>query len=91
MDNCSPPDEIDIFVVDSGSGTVFGPFTSGDKIKYTEAPGGSPSLEKIGSGNGQAGAILAHITGKGDAVLFAVDAAGNISEDSSCLVPPPPK
>lgn len=80
-----------IFVVDTGTGTEFGPFSDGDKIKYTQAPGREPNRKKIGSDNGQAGAIEAHITGQGDAEVYAVDAAGNESERVSCRVPPPPK
>jgi len=80
----------DIYVVDSVSGTVFGPFTSGTKIKYTEASGATPESKKIGSNKGQAGAIDCHIIGNGDAHVFAVDCAGNVSDDWA-LVPPPPK
>ena len=45
---------VDVFVQDLGSGTIFGPFPSGTKIKYTQAPGGTPSSKKIGSTSGQA-------------------------------------
>src|SRR5262249_54229688 len=37
-----------VFVEDGGSGTVFGPFAPGTKIKYTQAPGGTPGEKKIG-------------------------------------------
>jgi hypothetical protein len=80
-----------IFVVDAGSGTVFGPFASGAKIKYTEAKGATPSQKKIGSSNGQADAVDWHIIGNGDPEVYAVDASGNQSDAASCLVPPPPK
>ncbi len=82
---------VQIFVLDTGSGTVFGPFTPGTKIKYTEANGATPSQKKIGSDNGQAGAVDWHITGTGDMAMYAVDGAGNQSANVSCLVPPPPK
>lgn len=75
-------------VKDTGSGRVFGPFPSGTKIKYTEAPGGTPSIKKIGSTNGQAGAVQYHITGTGDAFVFPVD---NFNNGVFCRVPPPPK
>jgi hypothetical protein len=77
-------------VKDTGSGTVFGPFPSGTKIKYTEAPGGTPSIKKIGTTNtsGQAGAVKWHITGTGDAFVFPVD---NFNNGVFCRVPPPPK
>jgi hypothetical protein len=69
-----------------------GPFavSPGDKVKITEAPGGIPSSKPMGSANGQAGAIATHITLLGDAILTAVDGAGNVTV-VSCLVPPPPK
>jgi len=80
-----------VFAVDLGTGTIFGPFPSGTNIKYTEANGATPSQKRIGSTNGQAGAVAWHITGTGDLAVFAVDAAGNTSERFLCLVPPPPK
>lgn len=88
-------DEIDpnpqIFVLDTGSGAVFGPFSHEDKIKYTEAPDATPESKKMGSGKGQAGAIAAHIIGNGDAAMYAVDWSGNVSDHVLCLVPPLPK
>ena len=81
----------DIFVVDAGTGTVFGPFPSGTQIKYTQAPGAEPSQKEIGSPTGEAGAVAYHITGQGDMQVYAVDDAGNQSASVSCLVPPPPK
>ena len=67
-------------------GNDFGVFPSGTKVKYTEANGADPSVKKIGSDNGQAGAIDAHITGTGDLVVVSVDGSQAI-----CPVPPPPK
>jgi hypothetical protein len=78
--------EDSVFVEDSGSGTVFGPFAPGTEIKYTQAPGGTPGEKKIGSTTGQAGAVLTHITGTGDALVFSGDGFR-----VSCLVPPPPR
>jgi hypothetical protein len=75
-----------VSVLDNGSGTVFGPFAPGTKIKYTQAPGGTPTQKKIGSTQGQAGAVQYHITGTGDAFAFSDD---NVLVP--CLVPPPPK
>ena len=80
-----------LFVFDTGSGTVFGPFANNDKIKYTEDADATPESKKIGSTNGKAGAIAAHIIGNGDPALLAFDAAGNLSDPVFCLVPPPPK
>jgi len=75
-----------VFVEDGGSGTIFGPFSVGTKIKYTQAPGATPEEKKIGSENGQAGAVEVHITGTGDAFVFSGDGVR-----VPCLVPPPPK
>ncbi len=80
-----------VFLLDTGSGTVFGPFVSGITIKYTQAPGAKPKMKKMGSTHGQAGAVAFHIKGTGDAAVYAVDASGNQSDPVPCLVPPPPK
>ncbi|MGE0687663.1 MAG: vWA domain-containing protein [Dehalococcoidia bacterium] len=74
-----------IFVKDSGSSFVAGPFASGDKLKITQAPGVTPNSKPM------AGAVVAHIQLKGDATVYAVDASGNTSAVVSCKVPPPPK
>jgi hypothetical protein len=86
-----PKDSLQVFVTDSGSGTVFGPFPVGTNIKYTQAPGATPVAKPIGSSRGSAGAVSWHITGKGDALVTAVDGSGNTSAPVSCRVPPPPK
>jgi len=79
-----------ICVKDMGSGTVFGPFTTGTKIKYTEANGAFPSQKKIGGPNS---AIDWHITGTGDpAVYYSTSSScSNPSGLVYCWVPPPPK
>jgi hypothetical protein len=82
-DNVDPNPEV--FVADSGSAFVAGPFASGDNVKATQAPGATPNSKPM------AGVIVAHITLKGDALVYAVDASGNQSRPVSCLVPPPPK
>jgi hypothetical protein len=74
-----------IFVRDSGTGTVFGPYPSGTNIKYTEANGATPSASP------GPGAIEWHIKGQGDAEVFAVDGSGNTSASVACLVAPKPK
>ena len=79
-DNLDP--DVEIFV------NGFGPYSSGDKLKVTEAPGTTPSEKKMGSSNGQAGEIVAHLILDSDPVMSAVDDAGNKTE-VSCLVPPP--
>jgi hypothetical protein len=75
-----------VVVVDLGSGATFGPYPSGTVVKYTQAPGATPSAKDIGSANGQAGAVLVHITGTGDMAVRSIDGA-----QVSCLVPPPPR
>lgn len=68
----------------------FGPFASGTTVKITEAPGSVPTSMPMGSSNGAAGAVAAHIILDSDAVMVAVDAAGNVTT-VNCFVPPPPK
>ncbi len=84
-----------VWVEDTGSGKVFGPFKSGNRIKYTEANGATPNSKNIGSvaaGNaGQSDAIAAHITGTGDAAVFATAADDEASAKVFCRVPPPLK
>jgi hypothetical protein len=77
---------VEVIVVDTGSGTEFGPFPSGTVVKYTEANGATPTSKTIGSTNGQAGAVLVHITGTGDMGVRTSD-----SGITTCFVPPPPK
>lgn len=81
---------VEILVMNLSGTASFGPFSSGDKVKITEAPGATPSSKPMGSSSGQADAIVAHITLDSDAVIQATDAAGNVTT-VSCLVPPPPK
>lgn len=80
-----------IWVVDAGSGEVFGPYSSGTTVKYTQAPGATPGEKPIGSTNGAAGAVTVHIIGTGDMQVYATDASDNVSTAASCLVPPPPR
>lgn len=75
-----------VFLLDTGSGTVFGPFSSGTRVKYTQAGGATPGQKPMGNG-----AVQWHITGTGDAAVYGVDASGNTSPHVACLVPSPPK
>jgi hypothetical protein len=77
----------DVYVIDLGSGTVFGPYPGGTAIKYTQAPGKTPEEKTIGSDTGQAGAVYTHITGTGDFQIVPV----GTGPTQTCLVPPPPK
>ncbi len=74
-----------IYLADTGSSAVFGPFPSGTFIKLTQAPGATPG-QKPGPG-----VIDFHITINGDGSVTATDASGNVSAPISCNVAPPPK
>jgi hypothetical protein len=83
-DNVDPAPAI--YIKDTGDASVnFGPFKSGNTIKLTQAPGATP---QYGPGTG---AVDYKVRLRGDALLAAVDAAGNKSAPVKCLVPPPPK
>ncbi len=73
-----------IFVKDTGSGAIFGPFTNGTNIKYTQSS--TPDQKNIGGPNS---AVAWHITGKGDAAIYAVNLANIKSQEMACLGPPP--
>jgi hypothetical protein len=94
-DDVWPPEDLELFVEDTGSGVVFGPFPVGTLIKYTESNGAVPEIKPMGgnngNGNGNANAVDWHINGTGDASVTAVDGSGNVSDPVFCLVPPPPK
>jgi hypothetical protein len=81
-------DSSEVYVIDMATGYKFGPFPSGTVIKYTQASGNHTDTQKsIGSTTGQAGAVLVHLTGAGDAEVQSVN-GGPIS---ICLVPKPPR
>lgn len=86
MDILDPSPQV--FVNDTGSGTIFGPFANGTRIKYTEANGATPNQKSIGGPNS---AVAWHITGTGDAAVYAVNNANIKSAEVLCKVPPPPK
>jgi hypothetical protein len=93
-DNCDPASKIWVGCVGCMLAYPdfkgFGPFESGTIVKFTEAPGKAPSIKKIGSTNGNAGAVVWHITLPGEPLVFAGDACGNWAR-CPCFVPPPPK
>lgn len=80
-------DNSDVYVIDTATGTKFGPYPSGTVIKYTEANGATPTVLQIGSTNGQAGAVTVHILGQGDPAVQSV----NGGTMTVCYVPPKPK
>jgi len=84
-----PEESLQLFVVDEGTGTVFGPFAYGTNIKYVQAPGTQPKMRDMSkSGDGEVDYL---IKGQGDATVFAIDGSSNVGEKVSCLVPPPPQ
>lgn len=84
--NATDPVDTDpqVFLRDTGSGHVFGPYAAGQKIKYTQANSGPSESPMNDSG-------IIKIKGTGDGELFAVDFSGNASDPVACLVPQPPK
>jgi hypothetical protein len=80
-DNCDAAPKI--YVKDDASPFIAGPFANGDIVKIIQAgntsskPGTPP--------------IVAQIHLLGDALVYAVDADGNVSPSVYCKVPPPPK
>ena len=76
-----------LFVTNVSGSATLGPFASGTVIKLTEAPGATPSSKPMG---GPHSAVAVHITLDSDAIVFAVDSVGAISERVACRVPPSP-
>jgi len=62
-----------IYVSDSESSFVAGPFANGDVVKITANTGAAPGQKPMGGG------VLAHITLTGTALVYATDADGNTS------------
>jgi hypothetical protein len=73
-----------LFVGDTASAFVAGPFAPGAKIKVTEANGAAPRVKAGPHG-------VTHVILNGDARVYAVDAEGAVSADAVCYVPRPPK
>lgn len=84
-DDVWPADAIEVFVQDSGTGHVFGPFDVGTVIKWVESNGAQPS-QKPGDGE-----VDYKLKGQGDAIVYAVDGSGNVSDTVDCLVPNAPQ
>ena len=82
-DNCDPAPAI--FVKDAASDFIAGPFANGDIVKINVSPDDEP-FQQPGPLN-----IVAHIQLKGHPLLYAVDAAGNVSAPQDCLGLPQPK
>jgi hypothetical protein len=84
-DNCDAPGALALYVKDSGSNYVAGPFAHGTRVKITQAPGGNPTTQPM------AGVVPWHIRLRGDALLVVRDSSGNESVAAACLVPPAPR
>ena len=82
-DNCDPAPAI--FVKDAASDFLAGPFANGDIVKINVSPDDEP-FQQPGPLN-----VVAHIQLKGHPLLYAVDAAGNVSAPQDCLGLPQPK
>jgi hypothetical protein len=76
---------VDIYVHDTASAAVFGPYPSTTNIKLVQAPGATPSVTPA------TGAVQYKITLKGDAQIIGVDDAHNASAAVLCQVPPKKK
>ena len=83
LDEDSPAPSM--YVGDTESAFVAGPFAPGTKVKITQAPGVTPTVKQ------GAGEVTAHVLINGDARVFAVDNEGAASTDAICYVPRPPK
>lgn len=86
-----------VWIEDEGTGTLFGPFESGVRIKYIEANGATPTITPMAGNNGKANgkgnlgnSVDYQIKGQGDAVAIHYDEDGNEIR-VSCLVPPFPQ
>lgn len=87
---CCPTLKVYASYVGSTNLKLFGPFSSGIVVKFTEAPGAKPQQKKIGSTNGQAGAVSYHFILPNDALISVFD-NGTLISSTVCYVPPPPK
>jgi hypothetical protein len=76
-----------VFLQDTGSGMVLGPFASGVAVKYTQAPGGKARVTEMGSDE-NGGTEILHVTGRGDPAVVGRDAMDNESDPLVCPVPP---
>jgi hypothetical protein len=72
-DDTDASEWLQLFIVDTGSGTLFGPFASGQAVEYTQWSK-PPTL--------QAHADMFFILGTGSASLSVIDTSFNIAEVS---------
>jgi len=90
-DNCPLPEPVSFWVKDSASDFVSGPYTVGDCLKITQAPGATPKIVQAPMSSKPGGPfVVAHIQLKGDPIFTVADGAGNVTR-TLCRVSPPPK
>jgi len=70
-DNCDASPSI--YIMDSASAFIAGPFVNGDFVKISIDPGATPAQKKMG------GAVRTHVILNGSPLLFATDSDGNAS------------
>jgi len=95
-DNCDLPAALGLYVKDSKSNYVAGPFLSGDKVKIVQIGRNEDGDDDKSNKNPRmtlykTGAIKARVYLLGDALLVVKDAAGNTSATALCPVPPKEK
>jgi hypothetical protein len=79
-DNCDPHPLL--FLHDSASSFVAGPYNSGDIVKLSQNNGGTPVA------NPSTPPVVAHIHINGDALVYGVDSSGNQSSDPCTILIP---
>jgi phosphodiesterase/alkaline phosphatase D-like protein len=70
-DNCDANPAI--YIADSASAFIAGPFSNSDFVKISIDPGATPAQKSMG------GAVHTHVILNGSPLLFATDADGNVS------------
>jgi hypothetical protein len=71
-----------VVIRDSGSAFVSAPFTAGDTVKITQAPGTTATETRPGPNN-----TASHLRLRGDAILRVTDTSGNTTS-VMCQAPP---
>jgi len=84
-DNCDSSPRL--YIQDSVSGSLAGPFANGDIVKVAKTHGRQDSDDAKDSKNGR-NPIVAHIGLEGNGLLYGVDASGNVGASVLCSVRP---
>jgi len=83
-DNCDPNPRL--YIQDSGSGFLAGPFANGDIVKITKKGGHEDSDDAKDSKHGRP-PMVAHLRLEGNGLLYGVDGSGNVGASVLCSVP----